>query len=56
MDGDMADLDQIVELAQKYKCRIMVDDAHGVGIVGPTGRGTAEHFGVMDKIHMESLE
>jgi glycine C-acetyltransferase len=52
MDGDMADLDKIVELAQKYKCRIMVDDAHGVGIVGPTGRGTAEHFGVMDKIDL----
>ena len=52
MDGDMADLDKIVELAQKYKCRIMVDDAHGVGIVGPNGRGTAEHFGVMDKIDL----
>lgn len=52
MDGDMAPLDKIVELAQKYKCRIMVDDAHGVGVVGPTGRGTAEHFGVMDKIDL----
>lgn len=52
MDGDMADLDKIVELAEKYHCRIMVDDAHGVGIVGPTGRGTAEHFGVMDKIDL----
>lgn len=52
MDGDMAPLDKIVELAEKYNCRIMVDDAHGVGIVGPTGRGTAEHFGVMDKIDL----
>ena len=52
MDGDMAYLDKIVELAQKYHCRIMVDDAHGVGIVGPTGRGTAEHYGVMDKIDL----
>ena len=52
MDGDMAKLDKIVELAQKYKCRIMVDDAHGVGVVGPTGRGTAEHYGVMDKIDL----
>ena len=52
MDGDMAYLDQIVELAQKYNCRIMVDDAHGVGIVGPTGRGTAEHYNVMDKIDL----
>ena len=52
MDGDMAPLDEIVKLAEKYKCRIMVDDAHGVGVVGPTGRGTAEHYGVMDKIDM----
>ena len=52
MDGDMAYLDKIVELAEKYHCRIMVDDAHGVGIVGPTGRGTAEHYGVMDKIDL----
>ena len=47
MDGDMAPLDKIVELAEKYNCRIMVDDAHGVGVVGPTGRGTSVHFGVM---------
>lgn len=52
MDGDMAPLDEIVKLAEKYKCRIMVDDAHGVGVVGPTGRGTAEHYGVMDKIDL----
>ncbi len=52
MDGDIAPLDEIVRLAQKYKCRIMIDDAHGVGIVGPTGRGAAEHYGVMDKIDL----
>ena len=52
MDGDMAPLDKIVELAQKYNCRVMVDDAHGVGVVGSTGRGTAEHFDVMDKIDL----
>lgn len=52
MDGDVAKLDKIVELAQKYKCRVMVDDAHGVGVVGPTGRGTAEHFSVMDKVDL----
>ena len=52
MDGDLAPLDKIVELAEKYNCRIMVDDAHGVGVVGPTGRGTSEHFGVMDKIDL----
>ena len=52
MDGDIAPLDEIVALAKKYKCRILIDDAHGVGIVGPTGRGAAEHYGVMDKIDL----
>ena len=52
MDGDIAPLDVITELAQKYKCRVMVDDAHGIGVVGPTGRGAAEHYGVMDKIDL----
>ncbi|MDD3237036.1 MAG: aminotransferase class I/II-fold pyridoxal phosphate-dependent enzyme [Candidatus Gastranaerophilales bacterium] len=52
MDGDMAKLDKIVELANKYNCRVMVDDAHGVGIVGPTGKGTSEHYNVMDKIDL----
>lgn len=52
MDGDMAPLDEIVRLAEKYNARVMVDDAHGVGIVGPTGRGTAEYFNVMDKIDL----
>lgn len=52
MDGDMAPLDEIVKLAQKYNARVMVDDAHGVGIVGTTGRGTAEYFNVMDKIDL----
>lgn len=52
MDGDIAPLDKIVELAQKYNCRIMVDDAHGVGIVGPTGKGSAEYYDVMDKIDL----
>lgn len=52
MDGDMAPLDEIVKLAEKYNARIMVDDAHGVGVVGPTGRGTAEYFNVMDKIDL----
>ncbi len=52
MDGDIAPLDEIVQLAQKYKCRIMVDDAHGLGIVGKTGKGSAEHYNVMDKIDL----
>ena len=52
MDGDIAKLDIITELASQYNCRVMVDDAHGVGIVGPTGRGSAEHHNVMDKIDL----
>lgn len=52
MDGDMAKLDEITALAEAYNCRVMVDDAHGVGIVGKTGRGTAEHFNVQSKIDL----
>jgi glycine C-acetyltransferase len=47
MHGDLAPLDCIVALARRYGARVMVDDAHGIGIVGPTGRGTAEAFGVL---------
>ena len=50
MDGDMAPLDKIVELAQKYRCRVMVDDAHGLGVIGNGGRGTADYFGLTDKV------
>ena len=52
MDGDIAKLDIITELAKEYNCRVMVDDAHGVGIVGPTGRGAAEYYNVIDKIDL----
>jgi glycine C-acetyltransferase len=52
MDGDLARLDIITQLAQEYRCRVMVDDAHGVGIVGKTGKGTAEYYNVMDKIDL----
>lgn len=52
MDGDIAKLDIITELACEYNCRVMVDDAHGIGIVGPTGKGSAEYYDVMDKIDL----
>jgi 8-amino-7-oxononanoate synthase len=50
MEGDLANLPDIVTLAKKYKAKIMVDDAHGIGVMGKNGRGTAEHFGVEDEI------
>jgi 8-amino-7-oxononanoate synthase len=46
MEGDLADLPQIVELKKKFGARLMVDDAHGIGVMGQGGRGTAEHFGL----------
>ncbi|MCP4788458.1 MAG: glycine C-acetyltransferase [Fuerstiella sp.] len=50
MDGYLADLPSICELADKYDASIMVDDSHAVGFIGPSGRGTPEHFGVADRI------
>ncbi len=50
MEGDMANLPEIVKLAKKYGARVMVDDAHGIGVLGKNGRGTAEHFGVEDDV------
>lgn len=50
MDGYIAKLPEICELAAKYDALVMVDDSHAVGFVGATGRGTHEHHGVMDKI------
>jgi glycine C-acetyltransferase len=50
MDGDLAPLDRIVELAEKYDAGIYLDDAHAFGILGENGRGTPEHFGVEGKI------
>jgi glycine C-acetyltransferase len=50
MDGYIAKLDEITALARKYDALIMVDDSHATGFLGPTGRGSAEHHGVMDRI------
>ena len=50
MDGYIARLDEITALAEKYDAMVMVDDSHATGFLGATGRGSAEHHGVMDKI------
>ncbi len=53
MDGDIAPLERIVELARKYDCLVMIDEAHALGVLGKNGRGAAEHFGVEDKIDIQ---
>lgn len=50
MSGDICKLPEIVKLAKKYGARIMVDDAHGLGVLGKHGRGTAEYFGLEDEV------
>jgi 8-amino-7-oxononanoate synthase len=50
MEGDIADLPRMVELKNKYHCRLMVDDAHSIGVLGPQGNGTAAHFGLTDEV------
>jgi 8-amino-7-oxononanoate synthase len=52
MEGDIANLPEIVALAKKYDARVMVDDAHGIGVLGQTGRGTTEHFGLEDDVDL----
>jgi 8-amino-7-oxononanoate synthase len=52
MDGDIADLPSIVKLARAYDARVMVDDAHAVGVLGKGGRGTAEHFSLEDQVDL----
>ena len=50
MDGDLAKLPQICDLADEYDAMVLVDESHATGFVGPTGRGTHEKFGVMDRV------
>ncbi|MCD7977413.1 MAG: pyridoxal phosphate-dependent aminotransferase family protein [Tannerellaceae bacterium] len=52
MEGDIANLPAIVELAKKYNANIMVDEAHGIGVLGKMGRGTCDHFGVTDDVDL----
>lgn len=52
MDGDITDLPAVVSLAENYKATVMVDDAHGIGVIGKNGSGTASHFGLTDKVDL----
>ncbi|WP_223700136.1 glycine C-acetyltransferase [Sutcliffiella deserti] len=53
MDGNIAPLDKIVELAEKYDALVMVDDAHASGVLGENGRGTVNHFGLDGRVHIQ---
>ena len=52
MEGDLCKLPEIVKLAEKYNANIFLDDAHGLGVMGTLGRGTADHFGLTDKVDL----
>jgi 8-amino-7-oxononanoate synthase len=52
MEGDVAPLPEILAVAREFDAGLMVDDAHGIGVLGPTGRGTAEYFGLEDEIDL----
>jgi 8-amino-7-oxononanoate synthase len=53
MDGDIAPLPDLVYLSEKYNAILMVDDAHGTGVLGETGKGTVEHFGLSGRVHIQ---
>jgi 8-amino-7-oxononanoate synthase len=52
MEGDMSNIPEVVRIGKKYNARIMVDDAHGVGVMGKGGRGSCEHFGMLDQVDL----
>lgn len=52
MEGDIANLPEVVRLGREYGARVMVDDAHATGILGKNGRGTAEHFGLEEEVDL----
>lgn len=52
MEGDITNLPEVLRITKKYGARLMVDDAHGIGVLGKTGRGTAEHFGLEQEVDL----
>lgn len=52
MEGDIIQLPELVQIAEKYNAVVMVDDAHGIGVLGRQGRGTCDHFGLTDRVHL----
>ena len=52
MEGDLANLPEIVRLKHKYNATIMVDEAHGIGVFGRQGRGVCDHFGLTDEVDL----
>lgn len=54
MDGDLAPLPEIADLAERYGAMFMVDDAHGDGVMGPMGKGTVDYFGLGSRVHVET--
>jgi 8-amino-7-oxononanoate synthase len=52
MEGDIADLPHLVPIARQHGAALAVDDAHSIGVLGPTGAGTAEHFGLVDEVDL----
>jgi 8-amino-7-oxononanoate synthase len=52
MEGDVCDLPAIVQIAHRHHAQVMIDDAHGIGVLGPGGAGTAAHFGLSDQVDL----